>query len=72
MLLPPQNASTLKAIKAAYKWHKPNFIIYLDRLDAARPGLGDLGVLQQINEALGLQSFAQMFIVLTHANAART
>jgi hypothetical protein len=45
--------------------------VYVDRLDAARAGLGDLGLLQQINEALGLQAFAQMFIVLTHANSAR-
>jgi hypothetical protein len=70
-LLPAQNSTTLKAIKAAYKWHKPNFVIYVDRLDAQRAGLGDMGLLQQINEALGLQAFAQMFIVMTHANTAR-
>lgn len=47
------NKTLLRKIKAAYKWHKPNYVFYVDRLDATRPSLGELTLLGLINETLG-------------------
>lgn len=47
------NRAALKAVKAAYRWHKPNYVFWVDRLDAGRPALGELTLLGLVNEALG-------------------
>ena len=47
------NKALLRKIKAAHKWHKPNYVFYVDRLDATRPSLGELTLLGLINESLG-------------------
>lgn len=44
------NTRTLRSIKGAYKRHSPQFVLYVDRLDAARPGFGELGLLGQITQ----------------------
>lgn len=48
-----ENRAALKGIRAAYRWHKPNYVLWVDRLDAVRPSLGDLSLLGLVNEALG-------------------
>lgn len=42
------------------------------RLDATRPGFGELGLLGLITEALGPAAWRNTMAVLTHAHAART
>lgn len=133
------NKALLRKMKAAYKWHKPNYVFYVDRwgracwlldpcvhvrpcalfvevtptaplarsvtgcgpswctcvplalamaasanhalsacrrlvrcrADAARPSLGELTVLGQVNEAFGAQVWQQSMLFLTHAHACR-
>ena len=50
-----ENRALLKGIRAAYRWHKPNYVLWVDRLDAVRPSLGDLSLLGLVNEALGVK-----------------
>jgi len=66
-----ENKNILKRIKAAYKWHKPNYVFYVDRVDAARPALGELTLLSLINQQLGAKVWRETMIVLTHAHACR-
>eukprot|EP00775_Hariotina_reticulata_P001040 gene1040-1378_t len=65
------NKSILKGIKAAYKRRKAHFVLYVDRLDAARPNFGEMSLLQSITATLGQKIWKQTMVVLTHANAAR-
>ncbi|WIA36062.1 hypothetical protein OEZ86_007418 [Tetradesmus obliquus] len=65
------NRSTLKAIKRAYQSRKPHFVLYVDRLDAARPGFGEMSLLSNITATLGQKVWKQTLVVLTHANGAR-
>ncbi|KAG2490023.1 hypothetical protein HYH03_011488 [Edaphochlamys debaryana] len=66
-----ENKAILRSVRAAYKWHKPDYVFYVDRLDATRPGLGELGLLGLITEALGPGVWRNTMAVLTHAHAAR-
>ncbi|GIL74794.1 hypothetical protein Vretifemale_4702 [Volvox reticuliferus] len=66
-----ENKAILRSIRAAYKWHKPDYVFYVDRLDATRPGLGELGLLSLITESLGTGVWKNTMAVLTHAHAAR-
>jgi len=65
------NAATLRAAAGALRRRKPDFVVYVDRLDAPKAGFGDLSVLQQIGAALGKGVWRQTMVALTHANAAR-
>ncbi|KAI8472281.1 MAG: hypothetical protein J3K34DRAFT_519900 [Monoraphidium minutum] len=65
------NRGALRAAARAYKRHKPDFVIYVDRLDAARPSFGELSTLTQLGEVLGKGVWRSLMVVLTHANAAR-
>jgi len=66
-----ENRALLKGIRAAYRWHKPNYVFWVDRLDAGRPALGELSLLGLINEALGGKVWRETMVVLTHAHACR-
>uniref|UniRef100_A0A7R9V4P2 AIG1-type G domain-containing protein n=1 Tax=Chlamydomonas euryale TaxID=1486919 RepID=A0A7R9V4P2_9CHLO len=66
------NKQLLKQIKAAYNRHKPNFVFYVDRLDATRPSLGELNLLGLMNEVLGPKVWRELMIILTHAHSARS
>ncbi|GIL48193.1 hypothetical protein Vafri_4877 [Volvox africanus] len=66
-----ENKAILRSVRAAYKWHKPDYVFYVDRLDATRPGLGELGLLSLITESLGPGVWKNTMAVLTHAHAAR-
>ncbi|KAL6759900.1 hypothetical protein V8C86DRAFT_2563689 [Haematococcus lacustris] len=66
------NRAVLKAVKAAYRWHKPNYVFWVDRLDSSRTPMADLALLQQLNGALGTKVWRETMIVLTHAHACRT
>ncbi|KAF5834447.1 hypothetical protein DUNSADRAFT_8909 [Dunaliella salina] len=66
-----ENRALLKGIRAAYRWHKPNYVLWVDRLDAVRPSLGDLSLLGLVNEALGAKLWTETMVVLTHAHAAK-
>ncbi|KAJ9516545.1 hypothetical protein QJQ45_015102 [Haematococcus lacustris] len=66
------NRAVLKAVKAAYRWHKPNYVFWVDRLDSSRTPMADLALLQQLNAALGTKVWRETMIVLTHAHACRT
>ncbi|GFR46255.1 hypothetical protein Agub_g7807 [Astrephomene gubernaculifera] len=65
------NKALLRGIRAAYKWHKPDYVFYVDRLDVTRPGFGELGLLGLITEALGPAVWRNTMAILTHAHAAR-
>ncbi|KAG2429457.1 hypothetical protein HYH02_014039 [Chlamydomonas schloesseri] len=65
------NRAILRSVRAAYKWHKPDYVFYVDRLDATRPGFGEMGLLSLITEALGPAVWRNTMAVLTHAHAAR-
>ena len=65
------NKQLLRKIKAAYSWHKPNYVLYVDRLDASRPSLGELTLLSLINETLGAKVWRETMVILSHANACR-
>ncbi|KAG1671540.1 hypothetical protein FOA52_011262 [Chlamydomonas sp. UWO 241] len=67
-----QNKKLLRSIKSAYERHKPNYVFYVDRLDATRPSLGELTLLGLMNESLGPKVWRETMIVLTHAHACRT
>lgn len=45
-----KNAALLSSIRRAYMWHKPDTVWYVDRLDAAKPGLGEMGVLELVTK----------------------
>ncbi|GLI69475.1 hypothetical protein VaNZ11_014107 [Volvox africanus] len=66
-----ENKAILRSVRAAYRWHKPDYVFYVDRLDATRPGLGELGLLSLITESLGPGVWKNTMAVLTHAHAAR-
>ncbi|PNW70794.1 hypothetical protein CHLRE_17g734300v5 [Chlamydomonas reinhardtii] len=66
------NRAILRAVRAAYRWHKPDYVFYVDRLDATRPGFGEMGLLGLITESLGAGVWRNTMAVLTHAHAART
>ncbi|KIY94001.1 Translocase of chloroplast 90 [Monoraphidium neglectum] len=65
------NRGILRSIGRAYKKHKPDFVIYVDRLDAAKASFGELSTLTQLGEVLGKGVWRNLMVVLTHANAAR-
>lgn len=66
-----QNRALLKTIKRVYDWHKPNFVLYVDRLDAAKGGFGELSLLGQITQVMGQAMWRDTMVLLTHASSAR-
>lgn len=63
------NLRSLNSIKAAYKKHKPDIVLYVDRLDVVRRDMGDLTLLRTITEKFGASLWFNTILVLTHAGA---
>ncbi|KAG2450728.1 hypothetical protein HYH02_004566 [Chlamydomonas schloesseri] len=75
-----RNAQVLQQIRRAYHRHKPDLLVYVDRLDAAAGGGGggsagggagaELAVLQSLTAVLGPGLWLNTILAFTHAGAA--
>eukprot|EP00877_Chromochloris_zofingiensis_P013738 jgi/Chrzof1/8618/Cz03g17170.t1_TOC120[v5.2] len=61
------NIAVLRAIKAAYKQHKPDLVIYVDRFDQPSRSGGEMAVLQALTNTLGPGIWLNTIVALTHA-----
>ncbi|KAK9820840.1 hypothetical protein WJX81_004481 [Elliptochloris bilobata] len=64
------NAHILADIRRAHNKHKPDIVLYFDRMDLVRRDFGDLPLLKSITGALGPAMWFNAIVVLTHAAAA--
>lgn len=64
------NLRRLHAAKRAFNRHKPQAVLYLDRLDAGRRDLADLNVLRSITEVFGQDMWFSTVLLLTHGGSA--
>ncbi|PNW70141.1 hypothetical protein CHLRE_17g707500v5 [Chlamydomonas reinhardtii] len=75
-----RNSQVLQQIRRAYHCHKPDLLVYVDRLDAAAGGGGggsagggagaELAVMQSLTAALGPGLWLNTILAFTHAGAA--
>ena len=56
--------------KGAFKRHKPDIVLYLDRMDNVRRSFGDLPLLRSITDMFGASMWFNTIVVLTHASTA--
>jgi len=77
------NARVLRQIRRAYRKHKPDLVVYVDRLDATSPGMvgppgpgggaagggAELPALRGVSAALGPQCWLNTIVALTHMGA---
>eukprot|EP00798_Chlamydomonas_sp_ICE-L_P010149 gene10149-8052_t len=66
-----ENKTLLRKIKRVYLRQKPSYVFYVDRLDAARPGLGELSLMSMMTQVFGVKMWRETMVVLTHTHAAR-
>ncbi|GAX74879.1 hypothetical protein CEUSTIGMA_g2325.t1 [Chlamydomonas eustigma] len=63
------NGKVLQQIRRAYHHHKPDLVVYVDRLDSpARPG-GELSALKVLTESLGPGFWLNTIVALSHAGS---
>ncbi len=64
------NLRRLHSAKRAYKRHKPQAVLYLDRLDVGRRDLADYNVLRSITEVFGQDMWFSTVLLMTHGGSA--
>eukprot|EP00798_Chlamydomonas_sp_ICE-L_P015505 gene15505-21592_t len=63
------NSKVLRQIRSAYQKHKPDLVIFVDRLDASVRSPADLLCLQGISEYLGPEVWLNTIVAFTHAGS---
>jgi len=63
------NGRVLREIHAAYKKHKPDLVVYVDRLDSPSRSAGELPALKGLSDRLGPGLWLNTIVVLSHAGA---
>ena len=53
----------------AYRQHKPDLVLYVDRLDASVRTGGELPALKGLSDSLGAQLWLNTIVALTHSGA---
>ncbi len=56
--------------KGAFKRHKPDIVLYIDRMDNVRRSFGDLPLLRSITDMFGASMWFNTIVALTHASTA--
>ncbi|MEW5316915.1 MAG: hypothetical protein WDW38_008254 [Sanguina aurantia] len=59
--------SVLRQIKRAYRSHKPDLVLYVDRLDAPHRGGAELQALRSLSHMLGPAVWLNTIVAFTHA-----
>eukprot|EP00891_Asterochloris_glomerata_P006308 jgi/Astpho2/6308/fgenesh1_pg.00090_%23_4_t len=63
------NLEKLGKIKRAYKKHKPDIVMYVDRADVIRRNFEDEPLLRTITQVFGQEMWFNTIVVFTHSNA---
>ncbi len=64
-----RNMDVLNAAKKAFNKHKPDLVLYVDRMDELRGRFGDLPLLRSISDKFGASIWFNTILLLTHGGA---
>jgi hypothetical protein len=64
-----ENLKILHAAKRAFNRHKPDAILYMDRLDSTRRDQSDLPIMRAVSDVFGTDIWFSTILTLTHAGA---